>query len=117
MKIAELKKIRTQASRWPTFEKNWDDLPTGTRSLVVDRMLAKSLDPLTRFTKLQNLFVHGLRDCDIQHVAGVAGLRRLLVWKLDAKSIHELGKLKNLESLGYTTLPNSVHSRGLRASP
>lgn len=117
MKIAELKNIRTQASRWPTFEKSWDDLPTGARSLVVDRMLVKSLDPLSRFTKLQNLFVHSLRDRDIQQIAGVAGLRRLLVWKLDAKSIHELGKLKTWSHSGYTMLPNLVRSRGLRASP
>lgn len=113
MKIAELKKIRTQASRWPTFQKNWDDLSTGTRSLVVDRMLAKSLDPLSRFTKLQNLLVHSLRDRDIPHVAGVAGLRRLLVWKLDAKSIHELGTLKNLESLGVFHAPKLSSFSGI----
>ncbi len=100
MKNAELKKLRTQSSRWPTFDKSWDDLPVGTRSLVVDRMLAKSLEPLSRFKKLEQLFVHSLRDRDIQHVAGIAGLRKLLVWKLDATSISEFGKLRNLESLG-----------------
>ncbi len=100
MKISELKKLETQAARWPTFEKSWDDLPTGTRSLVVDRVLAKSLEPLSRFTKLEQLFVHRLRDRDIQYIAGIAGLKRLLVWKLDSASIYEFRKLKKLESLG-----------------
>lgn len=117
MKIAELKKLRKQAARWPTFEKSWDDLPTGTRSLVVDRMLAKSLEPLSRFTKLEHLFVHSLRDRDIQHVAGIAGLRRLLVWKLDATSIYEFGKLKNLESLGVYHASKLSSFSGLEGLP
>jgi hypothetical protein len=100
MKYAELKKLRAQASQWPTFKKSWDDIPTGTRTLVVDRMLAKSLEPLSRFTKLQHLFVHSLREQDIQHVASIAKLRSLLVWKLDATSVPEFRNLKNLESLG-----------------
>ncbi len=100
MKYAELKKLRAKASQWPTFKKSWDDIPMGTRTLVVDRMLAKSLEPLSRFTKLQHLFVHSLREQDIQHVASIAKLRSLLVWKLDATSAPEFRNLKNLESLG-----------------
>ena len=100
MKYAELKKVRAQSAEWPTFEKSWDDLPTGARTLVVDRMLAKSLEPLSRFTKLEHLFVHGLREQDIPHVAGIAKLKTLLVWKLDATSLSGLKRLKNLESLG-----------------
>ena len=100
MKYAELKKLRAQAAKWPTFEKSWDDLPTGTRTLVVDRMLAKSLEPLSRFPKLEHLFVHGLREQDIPHVAGIAKLKSLLVWKLDASSLSEFSNLQNLQSLG-----------------
>ena len=100
MKYAELKKLRALAAQWPTFETSWDDLPTGTRTLVVDRMLAKSLEPLSCFSKLEHLFVHGLREQDIQHVAGIAKLRSLLIWKLDATSVSEFRNLRSLKSLG-----------------
>lgn len=100
MKYAELKKLRAQTSEWPTFEKSWDHLPRGTRTLVVDRTLAKSLEPLSGFMKLELLFVHGLREQDIPHVAGISNLKKLLIWKLDASSVPEFKNLRSLESLG-----------------
>lgn len=100
MKHSELKKLRGQAAKWPTFEKSWDDLSTGTKTLVVDRVLAKSLEPLSGFKKLEHLFVHSLREQDIQHIAGISKLKKLLVWKLDTTSLSEFKKLRNLESLG-----------------
>lgn len=100
MKYAELKKLRDQASKWPTYETGWDSLSPGLRSLVVDRSRAKSLQPLSGFTRLEQLHVLGLRDIDVQHVADIPKLRKLLIWKLDVESLSEFGRMTKLESLG-----------------
>jgi len=100
MKTSELYKLRCRSAKWPAFVRSWDDIPSNSVSIVVDRTLARSLEPLSRFKRLKNLFVHGLREEDLAHVAAVSGLKRLLIWSLNASDLHGLSPLSQLESLG-----------------
>jgi hypothetical protein len=79
--------------------KDWSDVPPGCTRLGVDISKAKSLAPLTTFSKLHTLSVSHLREEDCPHIADLGRLRTLFLYKPNIPSLAPLGRMKKLEGL------------------
>jgi hypothetical protein len=113
MKKPALVELRGRSADWVTAERGLSNVPKNVRSLVVDRKIVGTLEPLTKLTGMRQLFVQGVRKQDMPILGSLRQLRSLLIWRLDATDLHEIRALDSLRDFGVYHAPKLETLKGI----